>query len=166
MWAAPSSSPPGSLPVGPFMSLKATAGRSGSQGAAVGQSCGCVHPSVPAPGASSVWGSPSRAEVELQSLRGGVPPLEGKESSILLWMREAPCGQLPSRRGRSSPWSPGPGGQVQRCENPLLPRSLRETRPGAHWVSCFVCLFLIGQYNFNKEVQLGWESSGDSGDPT
>lgn len=30
----------------------------------------------------------------------------------------------------------------------------------------FVLLFLIGQYNFNKEALLGWESSGDSGDPT
>lgn len=166
MLAAPSSSPLGSLPVGPFVSLKATAGRAGSQGAAVGQSCGCIRPSVPAPGTSLVWGSPSRAEVELQSLCGGVPPLEGRESSILPWMREASCGQLPSRRGRSSPQSPGPGGQVQRYENPLLPWSLRDTCPGARWVSCFVCLFLIGQYNFNKEAQLGWESSGDSGDPT
>ena len=166
MWAAPSSSPPGSLPVGPFVSLKATAGHAGSQGAAVGQSCRRVCPSVPAPGASSVSGSPSLAEVGLQSLRRGVPPLEVRESSTLPWMREASCGQLPGRRGQSSPRSPGLGGQVQRCENPLLPQSLRDTRPGARWVSCFVCLFLIGQYNFNKEGQLGWESSGDSGDPT
>ena len=50
MWAAPSSSPLGSLlvPLGPFMSLEVTAGRSGSHRAAVGLSCRrVVPPSLP-----------------------------------------------------------------------------------------------------------------------